>query len=249
MSIIQTKEHNTFTMAFRAGSVDEQVIKDTLHDDMFFKGVPEYLPKKNDVIIDVGAHIGAFAVQAATRISRSTIYAIEPSDESYELLKKNIVLNKCENVFPFKIGLNDKPGRVRLFHDVEHGNWGHSIVKQFSDEYEEINCDTLANFLATNGIQKCNFIKFNCEGAEFKILLSTPIEVMRKIETMLILYHSDLERKYSLNELISHLKAAEFLISKRFQFGERGWIVAHRSITRLYYLSAKHWIKNILKIN
>ena len=65
MSIIQIKEHSTFRMAFRAGSVDEQVIKDTFVDDMFFKGVPEYSPKGDDVIIDVGAHIGAFTVQAA----------------------------------------------------------------------------------------------------------------------------------------------------------------------------------------
>ncbi|HMG93399.1 MAG TPA: FkbM family methyltransferase [Chryseolinea sp.] len=236
-------------MAFREGSVDEQVIKDTLEADIFFKGVPEYSPKEDDVVIDVGAHIGAFSVQAARRIFRSKIYAIEPSDESYELLLKNIAFNECENVFPFKIGLSDQTGQVRLFHDVENGNWGHSIVKEFSDEYEEIDCDTLGNFLATNGIQKCNFIKFNCEGAEFKVILSTPIEVMRKIETMLILYHSDLETKYSLNELISHLKAAEFLISKRFQFGDRGWIVAHRSITRHCYLKVKHWIKNTLKIN
>ena len=138
MSTVHIIERMNVKLAFRAGSVDEQVIKDTLEDDIFFKGVPEYLPRQNDIIVDVGAHIGAFSVQAGQRFPQSTVYAIEPSHDSYELLLKNIGLNNCKNIFPYKVGLSAQAGVVKLYHDIEHGNWGHSIVKQLSSEFELI---------------------------------------------------------------------------------------------------------------
>ena len=42
-------------------------------DNLF---VPEYVPKKDDVIIDVGAHIGTFALNAAIIVPRGKVYAI-----------------------------------------------------------------------------------------------------------------------------------------------------------------------------
>ena len=249
MSEIKITEYSRLKMAHRANSVDEQVLKDTLDDDIFFKGVPEYVPDTGDTIVDVGAHIGAFSLLAAARTPGGKIFAIEPSNESYNLLVENIRLNGYDNIKAFKIGLNEMAGEVKLFHDIETGNWGHSIVKEFSAKGEIIKCDTLTNFLNVNGITKCDFIKFNCEGAEFKILLTTPEKVLRKIGAILVLYHCDLETNFHLEQLTSHLRKAGFLVVYRFQFGERGWIVGHRDVMKYYFYKLKHWIKEIIKKN
>jgi FkbM family methyltransferase len=245
-STIKTSQWGGIKMAYRQGSVDEQVIRETIEDDMFFKGAPEYVIKQNDTIIDVGAHIGAFSVLAAKRIPNGKIYAIEPSQESYTILEQNIRMNGFSNIICFKRALYDRKGEIKLFYDNQHGNWGHSIVKEFSSEGEIVQCDTLQNFFADNDIKACGFMKFNCEGAEFSILLSTPFETLKKISVILILYHCDIEKKYSLSELTSHLRKADFIIVKRFQFGDRGWMVAHRSFLRHLILSTKHAIKRLL---
>jgi FkbM family methyltransferase len=246
MPNIVITEYNGIRMAYRLGSVDEQVICDTIVDDIFFKGTPEYVPKSDDILIDVGAHIGAFSILAATRVPYGRIYAIEPSQESFELLEQNVQLNRCSNIIPIKKALHDRKGEIKLFHDIELGNWGHSIVKEFSTEGEMVQCDTLERFFVENRIQVCNFIKFNCEGAEFSILLSAPIATLKKIENILILYHCDLETKYGLDELAQHLKKANFILVKRFQFGERGWIIGHRNLLRHVLLSTKHRIKKLI---
>ncbi len=246
MTDTNISEYGGITMVYRANSVDENVIKDTLNDDIFYKGAPEYVPKKNDVIIDVGAHIGAFSVLASKRSPNARIYAIEPALESYQLLEQNIKLNKCDNVIPTKKALHNQRGEVKLFHDIEHGNWGHSIVKEFSPEGEIVHCETLEDFIKENKIDQCDFIKFNCEGAEFGIILSTSIETLKRIKTMLILYHCDLVKNHDLNELTTHLRKANFLIVKRFQFGERGWLIVHRNFLRHILLNTKHLIKRIL---
>jgi len=248
MSEIQISDYKGIKIAYRSNTVDENVIHDTINDDLFFKGVPEYVRKDDDVIIDVGAHIGAFSLLAATYVPNGRIYAIEPSVESFQLLQKNIKLNNLTNVEPINFALYTRTGEIMLYHDIDHGNWGHSIVKEFSPKGEMVSCDTLENFFTSKNLSKCDFIKFNCEGAEFGIILSTPLEILKKIDTMLILYHSDLEKNFKLKDLISHLRNADFLIVKRFQYGERGWVIAHRSLLRHFKLSVKHFIKNILKM-
>ncbi len=73
-------------------------------------------------------------------------------------------------------------------------------------------------------------MKFNCEGAEFKILLSTPVALLEKVDKILILYHLDLANDMSTEPLISHLKSAGFYTEIRQERGdkERGWLIAVR---------------------
>jgi hypothetical protein len=47
-----------FRVAFREGTADEQVIAHSFENDILFSGVPEYQPRSDDVVIDVGVHIG-----------------------------------------------------------------------------------------------------------------------------------------------------------------------------------------------
>src|SRR5262249_36312649 len=50
-----------FDVAYRAGTSDEEVLRASFANDIFFTAVPEYRPSPNDTIIDVGAHIGTFS--------------------------------------------------------------------------------------------------------------------------------------------------------------------------------------------
>jgi len=91
-----------------------------------------------------------------------------------------------------------------------------------------VTTDTLANFMERNGITECHFAKFNCEGAEFPILLASPRATLTRFETMLVLYHCDLATGHNHNELVQHLKASGFETTVRNQSEQRGWIIATR---------------------
>ena len=51
--------------------------------------------KKNDVVVDVGANIGAFSVLAAKKAFDGKIYAYEPDKENCDMLKKIMPLMIC----------------------------------------------------------------------------------------------------------------------------------------------------------
>ena len=197
-----------FEVAYRKGTTDENVIRHSFDDDIFFSGVPEYQPDDGHVIIDIGAHIGTFSLLSSSKVGNGKVYAIEASEESFNLLRINVALNQCSNISVHHFAMADKDGTCTLYHDI--GNWGHSTVSKLSKFSETVRSCTLSAFLEGNQISECHFAKLNCEGAEFPILLSTSGNVLQLIHTILVLYHCDLWKENTEADLISHLESNGF---------------------------------------
>ena len=223
-STLRIRNFDGFEMAYRPNTVDEAVLKESFSHDIFFSGVPEYQPSDTDVILDIGAHIGTFAVLAASKVPRGAVHAIEACQDTFEFLRMNVALNRMTNLHAHHLALSGEHGVCTLYHDAE--NWGHSVVHQQSASSETVESRTLQDFFEENGIARCHFVKFNCEGAEFPILLASPAEILRRIDRMLVLYHSDLWTANTKEELISHLQASGFTCVICNETGSRGWIVA-----------------------
>jgi FkbM family methyltransferase len=213
-----------FEVAYRRGTTDEAVIAHSFNRDIFFTGVPEYRPLEDHAIIDVGAHIGTFSLLAASKVPRGQVYAIEASRGTYNLLRINVALNRVANIDVSHLALADKPGSSRLHYDT--GHWGHTIVTPLTGYGELVSTDSLENFLLAKNISRCNFMKMNCEGAEFPIVLSAAPNVLQRFDMMLILYHCDLYAQRSEQDLVAHLQSSGFHVTIREQTQDRGWIVA-----------------------
>ena len=215
-----------FELAFREGTADESVIRHSFDNDIFFSGFPEYRPEDGDVIVDVGAHIGTFSLLAASKVRVGKVFAVEASLDSFNLLRINLALNGCANVEARRLALTDAEGTCTLFHDV--GNWGNSVVAELSKSIETVECWPLAEFFDRSGIEHCEFMKLNCEGSEFPILLGAPSSVLRRVDNALVLYHCDLWKENTEEDLISHLEASGFECAIRNRSELRGWIIATR---------------------
>jgi FkbM family methyltransferase len=217
-----------FTVAYRGGTADESVLKESFSADLFYAGVPEYRPTPRDVVLDVGAHIGTFALLSGKQVPHGRVIAIEASRETYNYLVANVALNKLDNVTPLHLALTDKRGSIRLHHDRK--NWGHSVMKPLSRRGEEVATASLANVLEDHGVARVDFAKFNCEGAEFPILLMASTATLEQIERMLVLYHCDIAEGYNQGMLRDKLESAGFKLSWRNQEAGsmRGWIYASR---------------------
>lgn len=219
-------EFGGFHVAYREATADESVIAHSFDNDIFFAGVPEYSPSPGDVIIDVGAHIGTFSLLAASKAPAGRVHAIEASQETFNYLRVNSTLNPQLPIVVHHLALTDFDGEVTLHHD--RGNWGHSIMKQLSPRGERVRATSLASFVSANQIEQIAFMKFNCEGAEYPILMSAPDELLGRVDKMLILYHTDLAEGYTLQGLIDRLQRVGFETELRQQRTTRGWMIAQR---------------------
>ena len=209
-----------FRIAYRDDTTDVDVLQHSFDNDVFYPGVPEYVPSIEDVVVEIGSHIGTFSILSSLKVG--LVYSVEACLESFNLLCINMALNRCWNMRASHLAISDRDGECSLYHDS--GNWGHTIVREVSSSEEKVISCTLKSFLKTNGITTCQFLKLNCEGAEFPILLSTPKDVLDRFETMLVLYHNDLWDKNTVEDLISHLDGFDCVV--RNKSIQRGWLVA-----------------------
>jgi FkbM family methyltransferase len=231
MSAISIIQKQQFSVHYRQGTADEDVLNESFEHDLFFPGVPEYRLQPDHIIVDIGAHIGCFSLLAASKAKSGKIYSFEPSAETYQLLEKNVQANNLSNIKTFQLAVAPKNGTASLYHDTVTGNWGHTIIKVLSAESETVNCTTLESFIESENIQHIDFIKFNCEGAEFSILINTSPAILRRIKCMLILYHGYLEETYSKKQLAKHLSEAGFIIHyrRRNKDDDSGSMIAYQA--------------------
>jgi FkbM family methyltransferase len=216
-----------FTVAYRPASSDEAVIAHSFEDDIFLRDVPEYQPHRSHIVLDVGAHLGDFSLLLSRRVAR--VYAIEARQETFALLKTNLFLNDVTNVIADHAALGDKNGYTQLYLATEGESWGDSTTFNFNGSEERVPSLTLERYLFERNIPKVDFAKFNCEGAEFPILLSADKLTLSKFETMLVLYHCDLVSGGKERMLHEKLGQCGFTTSTRNQTESRGWIIATRS--------------------
>lgn len=226
-SSLKIETFGGFEIVYRSQTADEAVIDHSFDKDIFFSAVPEYHPQPGDLIVDIGAHIGTFSLLAAKRIAPGTVHAIEASLDSFHFLRLNIALNECSNIQAHHFAIAGANGVATLSHDT--GNWGHSTVANLSKTGESVPATSLESFLTSAGIQNCQFMKFNCEGAEFPALLAASKEVLRKVERYLVFYHCDLWKQNTESDLVDHFQKAGFTCIIRNKKAKRGWLVAIRN--------------------
>ena len=141
--------------------------------------------KNGDVVIDAGAWIGDFSAYAATK--NATVYAFEPIEETFEILKKTAILND-NKIIPIKKGLGDKEEIVTF--SVSDSSLWTSMALERDRQGERAQITTLDNFVNEHKLEKVSFIKADIEGAE-RDMLKGATNVLKKNAPKLVIctYH------------------------------------------------------------
>jgi FkbM family methyltransferase len=190
-------------LKYRAQTSDMYVIKDIfMRDEYHLNEIP--LPA-NPVIFDVGGHIGAFTVRTAHSAPRGKVFTFEPMMANFELLSRNVKLNRLTNVELFPLAMSGSDAKVRLFIDSEN-TAGHSIIGAASAIYQVVRSISLDTVMTIQDVQRIDLLKMDCEGAEYDILFATPAAQLSKIDRVVLEYHG--HGVYNLADLCSYLKQA-----------------------------------------
>jgi FkbM family methyltransferase len=142
-------------------------------------------------VVDIGAHIGVFAVQASA--SSDTVICYEPHPRNFGLLQKNIVINALSNVKALRQAVSDVRGIKRLWVS-EKKSYGHTFYPSKDRAFMsaiDVESVTLADVLSSNGLDHIDFLKMHCEGAELDILTHTPQDVLDRIGAIVVKYARD----------------------------------------------------------
>ena len=124
-----------------------------------------------DVVLDIGAHIGYYTLQFANLVgSTGKVYAFEPEPKNFELLKKNVQINKHDNVVLIQKIVSDKDGIVEFFIS-KFDSIGNKLFKSNeAGSSIKIESTTLDEYFKDLK-KKIDFIKMDIQGGEGKAIL------------------------------------------------------------------------------
>jgi FkbM family methyltransferase len=142
--------------------------------------------KKGDIAIDAGAWIGDFSAYASSK--GATVYAFEPTYETYQWLCKTQSLNNINvgegEIHPIQKGLGDSECEMELTINAKVSGANtcladkkevctglKALIESFeSDEKEKISITTIDKFVEDNKLDRIDFIKADIEGFERNML-------------------------------------------------------------------------------
>ena len=171
----------------------------------------QYPILEENVVVDIGAHIGAFAVRAARLAHRGRVYGYEASGKNYAWLSKNRELNQLENLYIENCAIANQRGEMRLYMPAENGIMG-SLVQNTSSFVETVQTKTLEGIIAEHNIQQIDVLKMDVEGAEYDILLGCTPETLAKVRRIVLEYHDFEADQRSHSDLVSLLIANGFKV-------------------------------------
>ena len=176
--------------------------------------IPGFEFAQNMNVVDIGANQGFFSLYAASK--GATVYAFEPCTDNFEILKWNVLTNGLEDkVKLFNVAVTREKGTVDLFVGLDEGGrilsgsvsvrnedrGGKGVRRQLAESI------TLNSLLHDLSIERCDFLKMDCEGAEYEILEGTSPASFNRIARTSIECHEN-----RMQEAVSVLKRAGFNI-------------------------------------
>ena len=162
-----------------------------------------------DVVVDIGGHIGGFAIRAAKMANRGRVYAYEASSKNYAMLEKNRQMNNTDNLHIYNKAVSGRSGEMNFFMPSDNGALG-SLLQETDSPMETVQGTTLTDIIAGNKIAQIDYLKVDAEGAEYDILFNCPSQTLAKVRRLVMEYHEFDGNQRDHHDLVKLLKSHGF---------------------------------------
>lgn len=203
---------NGITFKLRANTNDRVIFNEIWLRKAYIPS-PDCEIRPDDIVVDIGAHIGFFSIYAAEKARRGKVYAFEPVPENVRLLEENVKHNNLRNVIPIQKAVSGKSEK-RDFIISEGSVGGHSFAYEEGIQKNSVQVESVAldEWMERENI-RIDFLKMDCEGAEYEILFNMKKEYLKKIQRISMEYH-DIDKERNGESLQKFLEDNGFSISR-----------------------------------
>lgn len=124
--------------------------------------------KPRETFLDVGANIGKYSFQIASKVSKSLVISVEAHPKNYQALKKGIQLNGFRNVIPVNVAAWKENREMKLYIGKRAGT--HTVKGNLGLGHIRIKAETLDCVLKRLNVTRVDWIKIDVEGASLEVL-------------------------------------------------------------------------------
>lgn len=186
-------------MNFRKNTNDNDI-----YNDVYLKNeynIDQF--NSDDIVIDIGGHVGFFSLKAWDNGSRE-VHCFEPFKQNYKSLFQNVA-NTTIKIYNLAVRGNYKYKTL----DVDVGdniksqeikNYGGLCLKEGSS----VNVITLQDIIEQIN-KPIKLLKLDCEGSEFSIIMESPDYIFENIENIVGEIHNcEVPTNKVDNQIVSH---------------------------------------------
>lgn len=189
-----------------------QTFKEIFMEECYMRGMGRAIPP-GPLVIDIGANAGFFSLFAASRFPEATLFAFEPIPSNFKQLQRNRQLNPACHITCRQEAVAGVSGSVSLSFDPDDAfTTSASIFGIARQELKTIQVPavTLAEIFLFHGIERCDLLKMDCEGAEYDILYGCPADVLSRIDQMALEVHGGRDPRHNIQALDAYLNEQGF---------------------------------------
>jgi FkbM family methyltransferase len=171
--------------ALRPGTWDEHIFESVVKRNEY--RLPEKL-RPDDIIVDIGAHIGSFCYAALQRGS-DYVYGFEANPANYQAAMRNLGgIGRRLSLYNKAVWRSDKVVQtLRFTPNTDNNAAGHVLLDSGEVEVDVVAFDDVIRRVTQDGRKRVRMLKIDCEGSEFPILLTS--RTLHLIQTITGEYH------------------------------------------------------------
>ena len=164
---------------------------------------PGFQPAPGQVVLDAGANVGIFTVQAARRVGKDgLVVAIEPHPENFRLLAGNVERNGLANVRLVAAALDDHAGPAKLF--LHERGINHSLSRR-TGRSMTVETRTLDQIVREAGLGRVDLVKIDTEG-NVPAVLRACRETMERFRPRIVFEKDSEAERAGLRELFEEFR-------------------------------------------
>ncbi len=137
--------------------------------------------RENDIIVDIGAHLGIGAIFLAKKFPFIKVVAVEPDARKFRLMEKNVEINNIENIKMINAAISGTNGTARLYRNVSSEDWSTLNVCSARLKHhffvQNVETMTCAKLFKNFEISECRMLKIEAWGSVKDILETFPNSV------------------------------------------------------------------------
>jgi len=205
--LVEHPLRNGLTFWTRPGSSDLMSVYDIFTSQKHSDYLSQFKISPGETVVDIGANIGVFTLQAAKAGAR--VIAYEPIADTFRVMLANIAANNYgPRITPYRLGVDRSAGHREIF----LGNRNHSMSCSFYPHEntgdDAIRIQTIGIAEVLKPLEYIDLLKIDCEGAEFEFLPAAA-PFLHKVGKIVLEYH-EIAKGFDHRDIVRMFRDAGF---------------------------------------
>lgn len=150
-----------------------------------------YRPRRDDVVVDVGAHVGLFSLHLLGQGGPCRVLALEPS-ENYDYLVENVRNARADFVDVFRLAMGGAPEKALMRTTSRATDTYSEFLPRDAKVENAVDVIPLSHLFNLGRTKRIALLKMDIEGAEYDVFSTADKSSLSRIERIALEYHDNL---------------------------------------------------------